>query len=90
MPCVVWGELTSNLDKDTEAYQFLQEINNHYGFEKVVVTKHVCKTILKSYSNYCIYIKINEHEHQKLMVFKQLDLQDIECYLLGHLHGLGK
>lgn len=94
MPCVVWSSnLTSSLDKDTEAYQFLQDINKYYGYEKVVVVKRIvtiCRRFFKKQEDisYEIYIKISDDEYQRMMVFQTLGLQDIECYLLGYLNGM--
>lgn len=94
MPVVVYGNIQTNIDPNTEAYEWLQEINNHYGDEKYVITKTTInyRRFLKkkTYTYYSIYWKLAEGEYQQLLSFKNLDLQDIECYLLGCLNGLSK
>ncbi|WP_437261228.1 hypothetical protein [Bacillus thuringiensis] len=90
---VISENLKTNIEKDSEAFTFLQDINKHYGFEKIVVTKTTFTDggffSKRMYSYYSIYIKISDCEYQHMMCFKSLGLQDVECYLLGYLNGLG-
>ena len=94
MPAIIISNsIRTNIEKDSEAYEFLQDINKHYGFEKIVVTKTLVEDggffSKRVYSYYSIYVKISDLEYQHMMCFKSLGLQDVECYLLGYLNGLG-
>jgi hypothetical protein len=93
MPCVQYGKPVTNLGKQTEAYEFLQEINKKLGSEKLFIEQYQLKEwflYFKSKYNtyYRIYWDVGNGEYQVMMPFKKLDLQDVECYLLGVLNGL--
>ena len=86
--------LKTNLNKDTEAFEWLQEINYLFGEEKyiITITSVIDGTIFnrnrKVGEYYSIYYKIDNCEYQCIMSSKSLNYQAVESYLLGILSGI--
>ncbi len=85
--------MQTNLDKSTEAYRWLQEINELLGEEKyfVTVTDVIDRTLFnrnrKVGEYYSIYYRIDKYEFQQIHWMKSLNYQAVESYLLGILTG---
>lgn len=96
MAVITYGNFETSLDKSTEAYEYLQEINEKLGKDKLIIavtdiiSGRFPNPNLKVGERYSIYWNLGKGEYQHIMAFKKLDYQAVECYLLGILTGLDK
>lgn len=97
MVLVTYGcNYKTNIDKSTQAYEWLQEINERLGEEKLIitVTDVIDGTIFnrnrKVGEYYSIYWDLGKGEYQQIMSIRGVNYQGVEAYLLGILTGMDK
>lgn len=93
MPTVTYGRYETNIDKKSEFYMYITEINERIsgGTLIVEVTSHTSGWFRKKeMESYGIYWELGHGEYQRIMAMERLDSQDVLCYLLGILTGLDK
>lgn len=95
MPIVTWVKPETNIQRDEELFELLNEINSRCANELFIEHKVMKKanTLFRKPKNiewYTLHWDIGNGEYQLILGLESLDRQDILCYLLGILTGLDK